>query len=484
MCNWNQFCAFQLQQTIILNGGSLWWQSGYSDGTIDVPESDGNAEGTFFSLPLADLFDVKTTNLSGLFSRGPNPVTKQANFEGGAMFGNNQEIILYGGLTRPTDSQATPGPRELLGLRYSKGVSTGNEVYFFNSSLPTDLTRYVTSGGQVSVPSENLAFYFGGMRGQGWGPITSDDASANTTADTLIMLNLTAVGDQKVWRNSTLPKSIMSRADAQLIWVPVSEQGVLVAIGGVKTPEYLFPSGLSSSQQEQDSQFDSNFMREIALYDIAQDRWYLQNTTGDVPPNGHASFCSTLASSSDGSSHNIYIYGGYSGQNSTSAPYDDVYILSLPSFVWIKAYNGTSRHGRSGHQCFGVLPSHMLVVGGLYKDPSFCLEGGILQTFSLNDLEFQTTYSPELVEEYRVPNVVTRQIGGTAKGKATQTAPASWGDPQLKSLFGATYTKSIATWYPYSTSVATTSSSSTTTPIQMPKKPTGLCLLLLAQLSL
>lgn len=132
-----------------------------------------------------------------------------------------------------------------------------------------------------------------------------------------------------------------------------------------------------------------------------------------MPPNGRASFCSTLVSSSDGSSHNIYIYGGYSGQNSTSAPYDDVYILSLPSFVWIKAYNGTSRHGRSGHQCFGVLPSHMLVVGGLYKDPSFCLEGGILQAFSLNDLEFQTTYSPESVEEYRVPNVVTRRIGGT-----------------------------------------------------------------------
>lgn len=131
-------------------------------------------------------------------------------------------------------------------------MSTGNEVDFFNSSLPTGLTRYITSGGQVSVPSENLAFYFGGMRGQGWGPITSDDASANTTADTLIMLNLTAVGDQKVWRNSTLPKSIMSRADAQIIWVPVSDQGVLVVIGGVRIPEYLFPSGLSPSQQEQD----------------------------------------------------------------------------------------------------------------------------------------------------------------------------------------------------------------------------------------
>lgn len=189
------------------------------------------------------------------------------------MFGNSQEIILYGsvpcvvptfgalsltaqnrGLTRPTDSQATPGPRELLGFRYSDAVSGHGAVSFFNSSLPVNMTRYVTSGGQVSVPSENVAFYFGGMRGEEWGPIRSDDASANTTADTLIMLNLTATGDQKVWRNSTLPSSITSRADSQLVWIPVSERGVLAAIGGAKVPD-IYPSGLSSSQQEEDVQF-------------------------------------------------------------------------------------------------------------------------------------------------------------------------------------------------------------------------------------
>lgn len=146
--------------------------------------------------------------------------------------------------------------------------------------------------------------------------------------------------------------------------------------------------------------------------DIPTNR-YLQNVTGEIPPTGRASFCSILASASDGSSHNIYLYGGYDGQDSINAPYDDVYILSLPSFVWIKAHNGSSRHGRSGHQCFGVLPSQMLVVGGLYKDPSFCLEGGPLQVFNLNELEFQTDYSPVDVEEYLVPDMVTRQIGGS-----------------------------------------------------------------------
>ncbi|KAJ6116155.1 hypothetical protein N7523_005577 [Penicillium sp. IBT 18751x] len=161
------------------------------------------------------------------------------------------------------------------------------------------------------------------------------------------------------------------------------------------------------------SLLDPDFMTTIPIYDIAQDQWYLQNTTGDTPSSARASFCSTLASASDGSSHNVYIYGGYNGQNSSAAPFDSVYILSLPSFIWIKAYTGNPRHGRSGHQCFGVLPSHMLVVGGLHKDPSICLDGGIIQTFSLNDLEFQTEYSPNAVEEYLVPNVVTKQIGGT-----------------------------------------------------------------------
>ncbi|KAJ5318728.1 hypothetical protein N7476_005148 [Penicillium atrosanguineum] len=429
--------------------------SGYSDGSYGIPESDGNSGGTFYSLSLAQQFNTDATNLSGLFSQGPNPATTQVNFEDGAMFGNDQEIILYGGLTRPTDSKDLSGSRELLGYRSPDSGSDHDVGSFFNSSLPSDMTRYVTHGGQVSVPSENLAFYFGGMRGPDWAPITSDDASANTTADTLIMANFTAAGDEKIWRNSTLPSFVSSRAHPQSVWIPVSEQGIFAVIGGVKAPEDIYPDGLSSSQQEQDSLLDPGFMTAIPLYDIAQDKWYLQNTTGDIPTSGRASFCSTLASASDGSSHNIYIYGGYNGQNSSATPFDDVYILSLPSFIWIKAYTGSSRHGRSGHQCFGVLPNQMLVVGGLHKDPSICLDGGIIQTFSLNDLEFQTQYSPDAVEEYLVPNVVRKQIGGTTKGNASRTAPTTWGDSELQSLFDTPYTKKISTWYPYNSSEST-----------------------------
>lgn len=181
-------------------------------------------------------------------------------------------------------------------------------------------------------------------------------------------------------------------------------------------------------------------MKTIGIYDIANQTWcdssvtlacestsmrkvgpiahyrsynsrHLQNTTGDIPP-ATALFCSVLASAEDGSSHNIYIYGGNDGSDNSTIPFDDVYILSLPSFVWIKAYSGIPRHGRSGHQCFRVFPDQMLVLGGLFQDPSLCLEGGVLQLFNLNTLNFQDSYDPSSYKSYTVPDIVTRQIGG------------------------------------------------------------------------
>lgn len=148
-------------------------------------------------------------------------------------------------------------------------------------------------------------------------------------------------------------------------------------------------------------------VREADKYDR-----YLQNTTGDIPPQ-LTLFCSVVASASDRSSFNIYIYGGYDGVNAGSTPSDDVYILSIPSFVWIKAYSGQPLHGRSGHKCLKVYPDQMFVLGGIFQnDPTICLDGGYVQVFNLNTLEFQDSYSPSNWSNYSVPSIVTEQIGG------------------------------------------------------------------------
>src|SRR6267378_7521425 len=119
----------------------------------------------------------------------------------------------------------------------------------------------------------------------------------------------------------------------------------------------------------------------------------MQQTSGDIPPQ-LTLFCSVMAAAADNSSYNIYIYGGYDGVDATYTTSDDVYVLSIPSFTWVKVYSGTSVHGRNGHKCVKVYPDQMFILGGIPEDSEICLEGGIIQVFNLNTLEFQDSYSP------------------------------------------------------------------------------------------
>lgn len=121
-----------------------------------------------------------------------------------------------------------------------------------------------------------------------------------------------------------------------------------------------------------------------------------------------------MAPAADRSSFNIYIYGGYDGVNVSATPSDDVYILSVPSFTWVKAYSGDGAvHGRSGHKCIKVYADQMFVLGGSYAgNPEQELGGSILQVFNLNTLRFQDTYDPTNYSDYEVPSLITAQIGG------------------------------------------------------------------------
>lgn len=258
-----------------------------------------------------------------------------------------------------------------------------------------------------------MAFYFSGMHAPDWGSFTWDGQEAREIADKLITVDMSSFRDE-TWSNATLPDYIPGRANAELVWVPVSKSGVLVAVGGVINPAELWqPSKLNDSQIAESKRISPTFMEAVSVYDVDSQKWYIQNTTGDIP--GQLSqFCSVLASAPDNSSHNIYIYGGTDGIDYAQTPSDDVYILSLPSFKWIKAYNGTSTHGRSSHKCFKPYPNQMLVIGGGVNGSSTdCVEGGIVVNFDLNNLTFQNGYDPSQWSEYKVPDLVTAQIGGT-----------------------------------------------------------------------
>lgn len=130
----------------------------------------------------------------------------------------------------------------VLGYEASENSASvqGWEPGFTQKSTNNGVTRYITNGAGVSAPSENLGFYFSGMGGPNGGIIEGGDGSANTTATSLITVNMTNMGTEN-WQNSSLPSDVAGRANAEVVWLPVSESGVLVAIGGVINPEILTP---------------------------------------------------------------------------------------------------------------------------------------------------------------------------------------------------------------------------------------------------
>lgn len=197
-------------------------------------------------------------------------------------------------------------------------------------------------------------------------------------------------------------------------------------------------------------------MTTVSVYEIASDTWYNQETTGQ-PPAALTQGCTVVASAQDGSSHNIYWYGGFDGIDLSNPFSDDVYVLSLPSFMWVKVLDGNSTHGRAGHKCVKPYPDQMFVIGGYPQYPSTgpipCLENNaIVQVLNLSDPKWMTSYDPSVWSNYSVPSTITKVIGGSGSGGAT-VLPQKWNDESLASVFASSnkYDSSkIKSWFPYS----------------------------------
>src|ERR1700722_8944609 len=114
----------------------------------------------------------------------------------GAMFANDDEFYTYGGLLALTDAFKPPDSQSVMGYEAYWYGAAGKQFTpgFIEGALPTGVTRYVTYGGAVSVPSENKGFYFSGLRSATKGPIYfpsgNESVNADVVSDTLISLDM------------------------------------------------------------------------------------------------------------------------------------------------------------------------------------------------------------------------------------------------------------------------------------------------------
>lgn len=198
------------------------------------------------------------------------------------------------------------------------------------------------------------------------------------------------------------------------------------------------------------------FMSTVAVYDIDSGFWYMQPTNG-MAPSALTQGCAVAASSQDGSSHNIYWYGGFDGINGDSpdAFSDDVWILSIPSFMWMRVTPGNSGHARAGHRCIKPYPDQMMVIGGytaMTGDAFSCLNNSIIQLYNLSSTSWIDSYDPAVWSNYTVPEMIYNMIGGGPLGGATEMSPSSgaWANTSMAPIFGTGYDMSkVKNWYPY-----------------------------------
>jgi hypothetical protein len=135
--------------------------------------------------------------------------------------------------------------------------------------------------------------------------------------------------------------------------------------------------------------------------------WYSQKATGDIP-DPRTDFCLVPMAAPDGSSHNIYLYGGRNGEQI----FDDIYTLSLHSFIWTKIYQGESP--RYGHTCHMVGARQMITIGGV--NDSDLLRGCDWETksvaiYDLSALTWGSVYNA-FAPKYQVPALIYHVIGG------------------------------------------------------------------------
>ncbi|KAJ8107655.1 hypothetical protein OPT61_g8717 [Boeremia exigua] len=440
-------------QSAIVNG--TLYMYGYRT-TTDAQQKSDTWTNDFLTLDLTKSWQISNPSLTGL----PQPSGPPA-LSLGYLYSSHNSLWLYGG--QYSDSPAEkPGPNSIW--EYNIGSKSWVEHKDPKSSAGTNAEddgqsiQRAAEGSGFGVTALGRGWYFGGhlddFTTEGWSnqvarvylksllEITFPGHS-NDAVDSL--KDGKKADKEPVYRNITTggiqdTGSFPERADGLLTYVPgFGSEGLLVGFTGGDNDTFAQ-------------------MNVIDIYDIAESKWYKQSTSGKMPPY-RVNPCAVVGAAADGSSYNIYMFGGQNLQ-----PYgdqtqkDDMWILSVPSFTWIEVDQDSQAvpPARAGHSCH-VWDGQMIMIGGYVGQELSCDSPGIyvfnmsslswsdqftsltggksLQDYTgegslgnplaqqANQRGFNASAGVEGSYGYRVPEAVQKVIGGDAIGGATLTAP-------------------------------------------------------------
>lgn len=292
-------------------------------------------------------------------------------------------------------------------------------------------------GLSAEAPDQGLAFYLNGQTDNGTEPNTWVGGDSTSLLEGMMVIDLV----HQTAKNVSTPslRTSQPRSSGSMQYVPgVGDSGVLVALGG-----RMYGGMRTLTSQEKGSllTFDTIDVYDIASYHsdaMSNGTWYQQRASGEIPPP-RIDTCTVVASAPDNSSHNIYIYGGWDPTGNQNKWYDDIYVLSLPSFTWIKMYEAESP--RYGHTCH-LVGRQLLTVGGhniRRNQTNMC--DWETQSIAVLDLPSMTWGSVFNATKgaYELSTALVDKLGGTYQGGATIKQPVGeWSSPELETIMRST----------------------------------------------
>ncbi|KAG9578243.1 kelch repeat protein, partial [Aureobasidium melanogenum] len=362
-------CTRWSHQSAVING-TLYVYGGQA--TTEPGQTQNKWNNDFLSMDLTNSWQISSPSLTGL----PQP-SGPPNVSNGFLWNSHESVYLYGGefSDSPIDAPTTFSLWEYNAIssqwieHQNPTTSSGD-----NAQSGDQPVQRVAEGAGASVPGLGRGFYFGGHEDthttEGWSnqvariyiksliEFTFPGYQNNQVAS---LSNNKAAGSDGAWRNVTVDSAgFPERADGLLVYIPgFGDQGILL--------------GLAGGTEDTFTQ-----MNVIDVYDIATSTWYKQATSGPTPKI-RVNPCAAVAAAPDGSSYQVHMFGGQNlipAGNQTQ--YDDLWILTVPSFTWIQVDQSSQSvpPGRAGHSC-QMWDGQMIVVGGYVGDQISCDSPGI-----------------------------------------------------------------------------------------------------------
>jgi Kelch motif len=403
--------------------------------------TDKLADNDLLTLDLTKSWQISSPSLTGMpRPSGPPAVSL------GYLWNSYDALYLYGG--EFSDSPiASPVPfstwsYDIASKSWSESSSPVT-VQGDSSGPGNEPVQRAAEGAGVTIPNLGRGFYFGGhldgYTTEGWSQSVARVYLTSMLEYTFPGYSNPSVNDGNTAGSDGLYRNITEGGTQETSGFPERADGILVYVPGYGKSGIIL--GLAGGTNATFTQ-----MNIIDVYDIALSTWYKQATSGPTPEI-RVNPCAVALSAADGSSTQVYMYGG---QNlvpyGEQIQYDDMWILTIPSFTWIKVDTSdqATPPARAGHTC-NVWNSQMVVVGGYVGQDLSCESPGVY-VFNTSSLTWQNNYNIFAGEDedkfnrqraqrrdaaalqgsygYMVPEKVQSVIGGNGVGSATVTAPA------------------------------------------------------------